>query len=38
MDKFAPAATGVITVVTGVVVAVVNVEDEEDAGAETTEV
>lgn len=36
MDKFASAATGVIPVVTGVIVAVVDVEDEEDAGAETT--
>lgn len=36
VDKFASAATGVIPVVTGDVVAAVDVEDEEDAGAETT--
>lgn len=38
MDKFASAAIGVIPVVTGDVVAAVDVEDEEDARAETTEV
>lgn len=36
VDKFASAATGAIPVVTGDVVAAVDVEDEEDAGAETT--
>lgn len=36
VDKFASAATAVIPVVTGDVVAAVDAEDEEDAGAETT--
>lgn len=36
MDKFASAATGIIPAVTGDVVAAVDVEDEEDAGAVTT--